>query len=190
MFDTARPSPAANPPAFNLIEIHLNEVRQLFNSLDPSPFHEKDLESSAADYIIESARELQGPAPFKLRLHLPRAVCNAEVNGMVSESVRYYFAYRANSATRELRFTLRQGRTALLIGLGFLFICIVAQQFIASLNSDELFWHILKEGFLISGWVAMWKPIDIFLYQWWPIGRRRRLYNRLAKMSVELKPYQ
>jgi hypothetical protein len=178
-----------NEPEFNLLEIKLNEVRQLFNSLDPSPFHEKDLEGSAADYIVEAAREFHTQAPLKLVLHLPSDSCNDETTRIVGESVHYYFGYREDSARRELRFTLTQGRTALLIGLTFLFMCIVAQQFIASLDRQGLLWQIIKEGFLISGWVAMWKPIDIFLYQWWPIDRRRRLYSRLAKMPVELQPY-
>lgn len=176
-------------PQVHLLEIKLNEVRQLFNSLDPSPFHEKDLESSAADYIIEAARELDALTPLKLVLHLPQEACNEDTRRMVSESVRYYFGYRANSATHELRFTLKQGRTALMIGLTFLFLCILVQQIIASLEKDELLWNILKEGFLISGWVAMWKPIDVFLYQWWPIDRRRKLFWRLSRMPVELKPY-
>ena len=43
-----------------LIEIRLRELRQLFNTLDPAPFHEKDLEPAAARRLPErrSEREL------------------------------------------------------------------------------------------------------------------------------------
>jgi hypothetical protein len=47
---------------------------------------------------------------------------------------------------------------------------------------------IVKESLIILGWVANWKPIEIFLYDWWPLARRRNLYRRLAAATVELRP--
>jgi len=38
---------------------------------------------------------------------------------------------------------------------------------------------------ILLGWVA--KPIEIFLYDRWPIAKRRDLYRRLAAASVELR---
>ena len=41
---------------------------------------------------------------------------------------------------------------------------------------------------ILLGWVANWKPIEIFLYDWWPIAKRRDLYRRLAAASAEFRP--
>jgi hypothetical protein len=49
---------------------------------------------------------------------------------------------------------------------------------------------ILEESLILFAWVANWRPIEIFLYEWWPIDRRRHLYRRLAAAKVEIKPYQ
>lgn len=38
--------------------------------------------------------------------------------------------------------------------------------------------------------VANWRPIEIFLYDWWPLARRRDLFRRLAAAKVELKAAQ
>jgi hypothetical protein len=46
----------------------------------------------------------------------------------------------------------------------------------------------VAEGLLIVGWVAMWGPLDIFLYGWWPIYSRCRLFDRLARLEVEMRP--
>ena len=46
---------------------------------------------------------------------------------------------------------------------------------------------LVREGVLIVGWVAMWRPIEIFLYDWWPIGAERRLFQRLAVMPVRIE---
>jgi hypothetical protein len=48
---------------------------------------------------------------------------------------------------------------------------------------------MIEESFLILGWVANWRPLEIFLYDWWPITRRRDLYQRLSKAIVEARPY-
>ena len=34
------------------IEIYLDRIEQLFNSMDPSPFHEKDLDRDAEEFIV------------------------------------------------------------------------------------------------------------------------------------------
>jgi hypothetical protein len=40
------------------IEINLNRLAQLFNSFDPSPFHERDLDQEAEEYIIARLEQL------------------------------------------------------------------------------------------------------------------------------------
>jgi hypothetical protein len=52
---------------------------------------------------------------------------------------------------------------------------------------DDRWGQIVQEGLIIVGWVANWRPIEIFLYDWWPIVRRRRLYRRLASATVEVR---
>ena len=174
---------------YYLVEIKINEVRQLFNSFDPAPFREKDLELSAENYIVDSVQEFPLKTPVKLVLHLPRLACTDEALDGVPDAIHNYFSYRADITAKEFRFTLKQGRIALLIGCAFLFVCLAAQQFIVSLKKADLMWLIIQEGFLISGWVAMWRPIEVFLYDWWPIRRKRKVFEKLAQVPVELRAY-
>jgi hypothetical protein len=41
----------------SVLELHVNELRQLFNAMDPAPFHERDLDPNAVQYIVDWARE-------------------------------------------------------------------------------------------------------------------------------------
>jgi hypothetical protein len=43
---------------------------------------------------------------------------------------------------------------------------------------------IVAWGREIGGWVAMWRPLEIFLYDWWPVVSDIRLFRRLAKTPV------
>jgi hypothetical protein len=65
------PNNHTSPQPEAKIEISLNRLSQLFNSLDPSPFHERDLDQDAEDYIIGSAEEISHHRPFRLVIHLP-----------------------------------------------------------------------------------------------------------------------
>ena len=55
-----------SPVIVTKIEINLNRFSQLFNSLDPLPFHERDLDRDAEDYIIGSAEEAPRQRPLLL----------------------------------------------------------------------------------------------------------------------------
>ena len=43
------------------------------------------------------------------------------------------------------------------------------------------------EGFLIAGWVSLWHPVEILLYEWWPISRRIRIYESSMHMDIVFK---
>jgi hypothetical protein len=45
---------------------------------------------------------------------------------------------------------------------------------------------MVRESLLIGGWVAMWRPIELFLYDWWPIRAEAQLAERLAAMPVRI----
>ena len=63
----------------------------------------------------------------------------------------------------------RDGRYSLLIGLCFLTMAIFISDYIGSLISNESSAWLIQESVVIGGWVALWHPLNIFLYDWWPL---------------------
>jgi len=169
------------------IEVNLSRLAQLFNSLDPSPFHERDLDQDAEDYIIGSAVEIPRQRPFTLVIHLPAEQVPQAGSPDLGAAIHNYFAYREAEEGRRLRLLFRDGRIALVTGLGFLFCCVLLRELAFSLGHDAIS-DIVGEGMLIIGWVAMWRPLEIFLYEWVPIRRRRRILGKLSKMPVVVQP--
>jgi hypothetical protein len=167
-----------------LIEIRLRELRQLFHHLDPAPFREKDLEPAAEDYIEEAVREIGPRQPCRLVVHLPAAECEHEDARTLPEAVHHYFEYRAHQMRVELRQLLRRGVVSLLIGLAFMFICLSLRRWMAGSGGQG----VMSEGLLLIGWVALWRPIEIFLYDWWPVLRRQRRFEAVARMPVLVTP--
>ena len=169
------------------IEISLSRLGQLFNSLDPSPFHERDLDQDAEEYIIGSAEEISRQRPLCLVIHLPADQLPKTGTPDLGEAIHNYFAYREMHERRRLRLLFRDGRIALVTGLAFLFCCVLLRELAFSLGSGAVS-DIIGEGMLIIGWVAMWRPLEIFLYEWVPIRRRCQILAKLSKMPVIVQP--
>jgi len=160
------------------LRLSLRNSAQLFNSFDPSPFYERDLDADAEHFLVSWARELHPHADLRLTLYLKEPPAEPEPERWLVQAIHHHFGERLRLARAELRGLLRQGRASLAIGLAFL----VATELLASLSSG-----VLREGLVIAGWVAMWRPLQIYLYDWWPLLQKVRLHGRMSRMPVELR---
>jgi hypothetical protein len=183
-------SEQAPPPQPNLIEIRVKKLAQLFHGLDPYPFREKELDKDAEEFIVSWARELPRDRPFKIVVHMPEEQLALPEAQDVRPAIEQFFAYRAQVMTLELKELFRIGRRSLAIGFTVLFLSVVASQTIARRIEPRALGKVIEESLLIFAWVANWRPIEIFLYDWWPIVRRRDLFRRLGEAEVELRPYR
>ncbi len=181
-----KPDPRAQSPGIHHIELSLREVAQLFNTMDPSPFHEKDLDHDAEEFIVNWAQEFHRHEPVDLVLHLEKLPEGRHIARDVQEAVHHYFDYRARLNRMEFKRLMKQGRMSLLVGVGFLLVCFGVIE-VFGLKGPGTFHKFAAEGLTIAGWVAMWKPMEIYLYDWWPLRRRGEIFEKLSRMPVELR---
>ncbi len=171
------------------IEVRIESISQLFDTLDPFPFPQRDLDREAEEYIVGWARELPRAQNLTIRIHLPQKETHSKDAVALPAALDRYFTYRAEMLRHDLNELFRIGRLALLVGVAALTVCLILSQFLVGMFGDSTIISIVAESLIIVGWVANWKPIDIFLYYWWPISRRCHLYRRLATAKVELQPH-
>ena len=167
------------------IRIQLHEIGQLFNTIDPSPFHERDLDLEAERFIVSWARDLPSNTKLSLRIEVAQPPSSTDLTN-TSEAIHAFFRRQSSMSRRELRTLMRRGRINLFIGIVFLSLCVLAGDTAARTLGASL-GAIIQHGLMIAGWVAMWLPMEIFLYDWWPLIADRRLYDRLAVMPVEVQ---
>lgn len=170
------------------IELQVEKVGQLFDTLDPQPFRERDLDREAEEFIVSWARELPRKAPLEILIHMPPDEALGEQARHLGAAMQRYFAYRAKATSAELRELFRIGRYSLMVGLAVLAICMTLSTVLPRLIPHEQPALILREGLIILGWVANWRPIEIFLYDWWPLVRKKRLFERLASAAIIVRP--
>lgn len=174
------------PPGTKRIEVHVDELNQLFHTLDPSPFHKRALEADAEEFIVGRAREARRGVPLALVVYVDRFPGH-ETAAILREAVHEFFSARADSTRLRLRQLFRIGRISLLIGLVALAVLTAVGETILSTLGGTRMGDVLRESLLIGGWVAMWRPLEIFLYDWWPIRSDARLYDRLSAMPVRVE---
>jgi hypothetical protein len=171
-----------------VIELRVDKVAQLFDTLDPLPFRERDLDREAEDFIVGWARELPHTMHLCLRIHLPAQEAAGEEAGHIEPALRRYFTHRAEAAKKEIKELFRLGRIFLAIGITVLAVCVALGGLLTRLIPNPDLARLISEGLIILGWVANWRPLEIFLYDWWPILRRKSLFQRLAAASITLAP--
>jgi hypothetical protein len=170
-----------------LIEIKLTSVLQLFNSFDPAPFYEKELDTEAEDYIVDTVQDFPVKTKFMIHIYLPPSVASSEEAKKIIPAIHNHFRYRMLVTERKFRAKFRFGRFSLLVGLSFLAIALIASQLVAGMD-NRILAQLLSYSLLIIGWVAMWQPITVLLYELWPIIRRKRIYEKISTMEIEILP--
>jgi hypothetical protein len=175
------------PPKCSLIEVHVGELKQLFNAIDPSPFRDKDLGPKAEEFIVGWAKELPRDAQIALIVDLDREAGLPDEAAVLRDAIHEFFSQRDQAYRQRLRELFRLGRTSLVIGLVALASAIAFGDFLAGLMKGSRIGEIVREGFTIGGWVSMWRPLEIFLYDWWPLRSEARLSERLATMPVRIR---
>ena len=171
------------------IELRVDEIAQLFHTLDPFPFRERDLDAEAEEFVVGWARELPVNAPIRIVVHFPDTPTQTSAARELGDAFSRHFSHRASAAQRDLNEPFRVGRRSLGVGVVVLLICLGAANFAGGFFAETAVKRLVEESFLILGWVANWRPLEIFLYDWWPITRRRELYRRLSSARLEAKPY-
>jgi hypothetical protein len=170
-----------------MIEIKLSSVAQLFNSFDPAPFHEKELDTNAEHYIVDIIKDFPPKTNFKILIHLPKDIAASEQAQKIVPAIHNHFQYKTLVTERKFRHQVRHGRRSLIIGLSFLAVALVSRQLVSHLENVFLA-QLLADALLIIGWAAMWEPITVLLYDLWPIIKLRNIYRKIGTMEIEILP--
>ena len=181
--------PEKSPPTASdayILDVRVARLDQLFNAIDPAPFRGRALDPDAEGYLVGRAHEVSRRKPLALRVYLGDESATAQALATLREAVHSHFEGRAVAKRRQIRRLLRNGRISLLIGLLFLGAAILVESSIMGLFGVAQYGRVVTESLIIGGWVALWRPVEIFLYDWWPLLGEARLFQRMSKMPVDL----
>lgn len=166
------------------IDIRLKTSGQLFDGRDPAPFRERDLDDEAIEYLVGAVQELPRRAEFKLVFWISGEPAPQLPDSTLIEAVRAHFRYEEDRIDRQIRLHLSRGPLFLLVGASVLIVFLTLAELTSAMPQGHLR-QMLREGLVISGWVAMWRPMEVMLYDWWPLVQDRRIRRRLHEAPME-----
>jgi hypothetical protein len=172
--------------ASNVITLRVREISQLFNTLDPFPFRDRDISPTVDQYIVDWAEDLSQDLPIQIVVQLLSRAGEEDRTSDISNAISAWYSAKEKSETIAIRALFRNGRHASLIGITLLAACLFFAWRLSQ-NYNGPFAHLMQESFVIIGWVVIWRPVEIFLYDWIPLLRRRKLYRRLAASKVTVQ---
>jgi hypothetical protein len=172
----------------DVIELMLDDVDELFEARRADA---RAGRGGAPAGMVQLERRLavKHPAadwPQRLRLRLPAGSPGADAT-LVTQAVRRWCETELEGIDLHRQMMSRERRTAWIVGILFLITCVLAAGLLEAMRPFSDFWTgLLSESFIIAGWVGLWRPLELTLYDWWPDARRRKLLERMRELEVEL----
>ena len=168
------------------IDLKVRHSRQLFDTRDPAPFHERDLDADAVEYLLAAAQEIPRNRALAVVVMISEEPEPRLPPEVIVEAMRSHFIYEGQQVERRLREHVRRGQMILGVGLTVLVVFLTLAELTLSLPGGHLR-EILREGLVITGWVAMWRPLEVLLYDWWPLIDERRQVRRILAAPVTIR---
>lgn len=88
----------------------------------------------------------------------------------------------------ELRSVRWEGRRTLFVGLLVWAVCLALALLLDTVvgisNYPRVF---LSEGLIIVGWVALWYPAEVLLYDWLLHDRDKKVYQRMKEVEIHVE---
>lgn len=164
------------------VSIHVRDLAQLFNSLDPSPFWDRDLDRTAAEFIEDEFRDKQSADVWHLHVYAHEGIASGDE---LQAAVENYYGRLASSARNAQREHMWMTQLGLLGGVTIFLLSMGVRAILTSALGHLP--AILDEGLIILAWLALWRPTEALVYEWVPLHRKRRLFERLAGIRVSVR---
>jgi hypothetical protein len=174
---------------FHEITLHLDDIQYLF--ADPEPGSEMFV--SGMDYLYSDIKTFSRRENFRIAIVLPQEKITEGLMDKTREKMKRYCQFKIEENEKELIALRHEGFNALRVGITALVVCLAlaaaltlaAKSGINNILAGLL--AIVGQSFVIAGWVAMWQPAEILLYDWWPFRRDIRIYHQIADADIVIR---
>jgi len=89
-------------PPTHQIELRIVELSELFNSMDPTPFHHRNLDPDAEDFLESWALGFPQDSHFKIIVHIEK-MHEENPSALVAEAIHNYFEYKSERSKHNLQ---------------------------------------------------------------------------------------
>jgi len=172
------------------IELRIAHPAQFYNLLDPAPNDEKEINQATESYIMDSLEEMPNDkrSSATIILYLEQTLYDDEkARKDMEQAIHSHFALRLCSTHQKYKQAMNKGRRYLIRGLIFLIVCLIFSSVVTSIHNQNDIIYAIGQSFVIIGWVALWRPVEFYLYDRRDILDEKKMLSQLEKIPVETR---
>jgi hypothetical protein len=175
------------PSNIHHITLHIKDIRQLFEESAFDPFAEQSDYLSGFERIFKDIRQKQPKGEILATISLPTDRISDDIERICAAAFRRTCDVHIEQIDDELASIRWEGTRSLWVGLVVWAACLFLALFFAELEKFPEFPRLfLSDGFIIAGWVALWYPVEIILYEWWLQLRDKKVYERMKNIKIKV----
>lgn len=180
-----RPKPGAD--GVWELPLVLETVAEASETTIPLPLPYRKLNAEVLEYLEDVAQQVPKGEEARIVVYLPMEEIQPGFEQKLNKVLDIYGDARLEKLKREEKRALGSSLSALAWGFAFMLVCQIIGV-LADFPEHPTLTNTISEGFLVLGWVALWKPFETLLFDWRPSVERTKLHERLAAMPVVLRP--
>lgn len=169
------------------IVVELDQVDDLFTATSFAPLEGRFEPRTGMEQILDqaAARPLHNGDRLRLRLVIRQPTETTDTQ--IEAAVRGYCDAVIADRRLDVVQVRRTGRNALLLGLGFLAACMVLSTAVTAAGFlPDFVRRLFGEGLVIAGWVGLWRPVEVLLFDARPSQRDIRLHRAIAAAEMDV----
>jgi hypothetical protein len=165
------------------IKLQLLNIDELLRS-PGSLYRKRTLKADAEEFIVEEAEAIPRKAAINMKVYL--AFSEIKYKDDIAPAIHRHFCYRREQSQKKYKRILQYGWRILFIALGLLAVIFSLTEIAIRFMPDNRIVLFIRESFIIFGWVALWRPLELLLYDWYPVKTNINLYYRLEHSNVQI----
>ncbi len=142
------------------------------------------LNDATEEFIVEEASKLPRSKPFSFTVRVP--LHETKRANEIVFAIHKHFAYCRRKSKAKVKNTLLTGWRSLAIGFVFLLLAYFLVEVLRPYFSEGSLAITVRELLIILAWVALWRPAELLLYDWYPFLKDTTLFRRLEQSTVEV----
>lgn len=179
------------PSAIKEIVIPLNDIRHLFLDPDCDPFVDRNLTISGLEYAIKQLRMKPLPEKIQLNLSLAKGAAVSDVANVKQALRRHCLNIVKEQEEESLYISWQIERNLKRALLPFLLLTIAISWIMYNVIDErtrfvQILLVLLNNCIIILGWVLLWIPAEMYLYQAPRIKREIAIYRLLADAEIRI----
>lgn len=167
--------------------LKLDNIKHLFRDPEFDLFMPQTDSCSGIERIVNELKPTSLKDKVRTTISLPEHQLSENLEKLIIDALQRYCNDKIEKISNDIASLRGQGIRALRRGLLFLALCLIVSTLFDRIEHLPILVHrFLNEGFLIAGWVSLWYPIELLLYEWSPLRRQKQIYEMIKDMEIKI----